>query len=90
MAKVDIRELKARASEIVGEVREHQASYVVTQRGVPVGMLSPVEEASEISSPVAEYDAVDAWDQLERLGAKMARSWAVDKPSAQLLSESRR
>ena len=90
MAKIGIRELKTRTSEIVREVREHQASYVVTHREIPVGLLSPFEETSEITSPIGEYGAGDAWRRLERLGEKMSRSWKAEKPSAQLVSEMRR
>lgn len=43
MPTVGIRELKSQASEIVRQVREEQVEYVVTLRGEPVAILSPVE-----------------------------------------------
>ncbi len=90
MAEIGIRELKARASEIVREVREQQASYVVTHRGRPVGLLTPFDEVSEITSPATEYGAGDAWGRLQRLGAEITRRWQSEKPSAELVSEMRR
>jgi prevent-host-death family protein len=44
MPRVGIRELKARASEIVRAVREEKAQYVITYQGQPVGVLSPIDE----------------------------------------------
>ena len=90
MAEIGIRELKARASEIVREVRQHQASYVVTHRGKAVGLLSPYEEVSEITNPAAEYGAGDAWERLQRVGEKVGRRWKSKKTSAKLISEMRR
>ena len=90
MDKIGIKELEARASEIVREVREQQASYVVTQGGRPVGLLTPFEEESEITSPRLEYGAADAWEELRNLGAEIARRWTSEKSSASLVSEMRR
>lgn len=89
MTDIGIRELKARASEILREVRQNRASYVVTYRGKPVGLLSPYEELSEITTPVTEV-GTDPWQRLERLGDEMSRRWTSDKPSAELISSMRR
>jgi prevent-host-death family protein len=45
MPDVGVRELKAHASEIIREVREEQAQYVITYPGRPVGLLTPLEHA---------------------------------------------
>ena len=45
MATIGIRELKNQAIEILREVRERQAEYIVTYRGKPVAMLVPMTEA---------------------------------------------
>lgn len=47
MAEIGIKELKAKASQIVDAVEEGTA-YVVTKRGVPAAVLLPVEEAEDI------------------------------------------
>ncbi|HEU5298752.1 MAG TPA: type II toxin-antitoxin system prevent-host-death family antitoxin [bacterium] len=87
MAELGIRELKARASEIVRRVRERRARYVITYRGRPVAMIGPLE-----SSPVTESEAGDpgAWDELERLGDAVGKGWRSPKTSVEILSESRR
>ena len=89
MAEIGIKELKTRASELVREVRERQASYVVTHRGKPVGLLTPFQEGSQITTPVAEYGR-DPWQELERLGEEISQRWKSSSSSAELVSDMRR
>jgi prevent-host-death family protein len=42
--RVGVRELKNRATEIVRQVRENQAEYVITYYGRPVAVLLPIDE----------------------------------------------
>ncbi len=44
MPSVGIRELKSQTSEIVRQVREERAEYIVTLRGEPVAVLLPVDK----------------------------------------------
>ena len=44
MERVGVRELKAHATQILREVREHRATYIVTVNGEPVATLAPVAE----------------------------------------------
>jgi prevent-host-death family protein len=41
---IGVRDLKNRASEIIRQVREEQAEYVVTVHGTPVAVLRPLDE----------------------------------------------
>ncbi len=43
MNEAGVRDLKVRASEILRDVRDRRARYVITYRGRPVAMLVPVE-----------------------------------------------
>ena len=43
MTEAGVRDLKVRASEILRDVRERRARYVITYRGRPVAMLVPLE-----------------------------------------------
>ena len=68
MAEIGIRELKARASEIVRAVREHRARYTITYRGRPVGVLLPLDEATQAEAlAVREGNilAVGSWEDVE-------------------------
>ncbi len=84
MREIGVRELKARASEIVRDVRDRRAQYVITYRGRPVGLLQPLNEPS--------LSTVDdtAWDELFQLGEEIGRGWASLLTTGELLSEMRR
>ena len=81
MAEIGIRELKNHASQIVREVREEQAEYVITYRGQPVARIVPIP---------AEEDAEQALEELERLSHEISARWKSDKSAVELLSETRR
>ena len=90
MPEIGVRELKTRASEIVRDVRDHRARYVVTYRGRPVGMLVPVEDIGLIDSARPAGQEQDAWDELTRLGRQIGAGWRSSLTSAELLSQLRR
>jgi prevent-host-death family protein len=90
MPDIGVRDLKTRASEIIRNVRERRARYIITYRGRPVGLLIPLEEAGLASLPPAAEPATAAWDELTRLGEEIGREWRSPLSSAELLSEMRR
>ena len=72
MAQVGVRELKARASEIIRAVRERRARYVITYRGRPVGVLLPLDEASRgevVDGTVQTVNPAILWDH-EPIGGR--------------------
>jgi len=90
MPDVGVRELKARASEIIRNVRYRRTRYVITYRGRPVGLLMPLDETRVASLPPEGESATAAWDELTRLGEEIGRGWRSSLTSAELLSEMRR
>ena len=88
MTQVGVRELKARASEIIRAVRDRRARYVITYRGRPVGLLLPLEEAGQVEG--AAGPGTDAWEELTRLGEEIGRGWQSPLTSTELLAEMRR
>lgn len=88
MTEVGIRELKSKASQILDDVRENGARYVITRRGRPVGVLLPIEEAPP--ADVAGADRADVWRELELLGEEIGRGWTSSRSSGEILSELRR
>ena len=90
MAEVGIRELKARASEIIREVRERRARYTITYRGRPVGVLLPLDETAQPEALTGGVHGDDVWDELDRLGEEIGQGWQSPLTSAELLSEMRR
>jgi prevent-host-death family protein len=89
MREIGVRELKARASEIIRAVRDQRARYTVTYRGRPVGVLMPLGEVSPHARPGEEAET-DVWPELMRLGEEIGRGWRVSDTAAELLSRMRR
>ena len=89
MAEIGIRELKARASEIVRAVREHRTRYLITYRGRPVGVLLPLEQVPALAVANETSDG-DVWRELQALGEAIGRGWQSPLTSTELLSEMRR
>jgi len=75
MPDIGVRHLKTHASEIIRQVREQRARYVITLRGKPVGLLMPVDEASPALSQSVDSLTEPAWDALTRLGEEIGREW---------------
>ena len=90
MPDVGVRELKIRASEIVRDVRDHRARYIITYRGRPVGILAPLDTAPQAAALSDIEAGATAWEELTRLGEKIGRGWQSALTSAELLSQMRR
>ena len=94
MARVGVRELKNHTTEIIREIRENQAEYVVTYRGRPVAVLLPLRDdwledeaarAIRITRPGEEV-----WAELEALRQEIGKSWLSDKTGVELVTAQRR
>lgn len=87
MREIDVRELKAKTSEILLGVRQRRARYIITYRGQPVALLSPLEEQAPSCAAGGESTA---WNELTRLGKEIGRAWPKGVSSADVLAEIRR
>lgn len=90
MPDVGVRELKARGLEIIRKVREQRARYVITYRGRPVGLLTPLGKAKPEAGSWGDESESTAWDDLTRLGEEIGREWQSPQTSVELLSDMRR
>jgi prevent-host-death family protein len=102
MKDIGIRELKAKASELVRHVAEEHATYTITRRGRAVGVLAPADfrppERSQAGLPrrspgssEPETKAGDAaWDRLEELWTRVDKSRPPRKSALCELAKIRR
>jgi prevent-host-death family protein len=94
MARVGVRKLKNQTTEIIRDVRENQAEYVVTYHGRPVAVLLPVSEewleAEARRAVEAAAPGEDVWTELEAIRQEIGASWQSDKSGVELVSEQRR
>lgn len=84
MEEIGIRELKARASDVVRAVKEQRARYVITQRGVPVAVIVPMDAVP----PEKKTD--EALQKMLVLRQKLGKNIRSKKKSVEILSEMRR
>jgi prevent-host-death family protein len=84
-----VRELKTHAARILRRVREARASYVLTHRGRPVGVILPIE-GSEVSQGAEHIDESAAWNAFLRAGRRLERRFRPDVSGVRLLSAMRR
>ena len=87
-ARIGVRDLKNRASELVREIHEEQAEYIITLRGEPVAVLRPLQKDDEQARLQAETD--DAFAKMEALAERITRAWRSPKSALELLEEQRR
>ena len=86
MKDIGIRELKTRASELVRHVAEEQATYTITRRGRPVGILAPTDFVQPKRSKAGDA----AWDRLEELWSRVDKSSQPRKSAVSELNKMRR
>jgi prevent-host-death family protein len=84
MEEIGIRELKARASEVVRAVKERRARYIITQRGKPAAVLLPLDAL------LPQPDPDEVWARLEQIREELGKGWQSEKSAVEILSEMRR
>ena len=94
MARVGVRELKNRTTEIIRDVCKNQAEYVVTYHSRPVAVLLPIDKAWLETEARRAAEAVtpgdDVWAELEALRQQIGRNCQSKKTAVEMISEQRR
>lgn len=85
MGVVGIRELKARASQVIRRVRDHGENIDVTHRGKVVARLVPVSRSSS-----GNRTSAAAWSTLDRVAKEIGASWPKGRSAIAAVREGRR
>jgi prevent-host-death family protein len=88
MKEIGIRELKSKASELVRHVAEEHATYTITKRGRPVGVLAPPDLVA--LTPKGKDAGRDAWDRLLALANRIGKQKGPRRSALQELFKMRR
>jgi prevent-host-death family protein len=88
MKTVGIKEFKTKATQIVREVREECAEYVVTVDGKPVARLIPFTAEDEAKERRASLDRDLAL--IDELAAEMGAAWVSPLTAAEAVAAQRR
>jgi prevent-host-death family protein len=87
MPRIGLRELKTRASEVLRDVEDNQARYVITRRGHPQAIIIPYSVAEE-REPVS--DRRKAWLEFSATLRGVGEQWTYPGSTDDLLEEMRR
>lgn len=81
MPYIGVRELREKTTQVIRDVRENRARYIVTLRGRPVAVILPMTEAD-----VAE----SGWSVYEKLAEQIRREWPKGLSTQEIMDEVRR
>ncbi len=92
--EIGVRDLKNQATEILREVREQQAEYIVTYHGKPVARIlpfdAPVNRASDDSAAGIGPTQADIWGEWDELSREIVQAQQGTRSAVELLFEMRR
>jgi prevent-host-death family protein len=92
MSLIGVRELKEQTSEVIRQVREERAEYVVTYKGKPVAVILPLntEKAEEVMVHSAKTAVISSWDEYEQLAQEIRNAWPAGLSTQDLIDAIRR
>ena len=85
MRSIGIRELKARTSQVIREVRLHGGEVDITHHGRVVARLVPVATPRPASRRSAAV-----WSTIDRVAREIGRRWPKGVSAVQAVREGRR
>lgn len=92
MPLIGVRELRERTAEVLRQVREEKAEYIITHQGHPMALLLPLNaKAAEAALLEAGKQATgDKWETYIRITEQIRQGWPADKHAQEVLDEVRR
>lgn len=87
MPGIGIHEIEKRASEIIRNVREEQAEYVVVYRGKPVATISPIRDDADGQSIDNIRPDVEFWARFDALAAAIDANWTSNMTAVEVVDE---
>lgn len=92
MPLIGVRELRQRTAEVLRQVREEKAEYIITYQGRPTALLLPVDTgAVEAAMVEASKQAVaGGWEAYVRVAEQVRQAWPVERKTQEVLDEIRR
>ena len=92
MPTIGVRQLREQTSEVLRQVREAQAEYIITYQGKPVALLLPVqsEVVEKAMVKAGRRSVADGWEAYARIAEELRRDWPADRSTQELIDEIRR
>lgn len=86
MPRIGLRQLKTHASEVLRDVEDNRARYVITSRNKPVGIIIPYTPLEE-AQPQSGEEALAAFFAA---GERVKQAWKSPLTPVEVLREMRR
>ncbi len=86
MPSIGLRHLKTHASEILRDVEENEARYVVTSRNKPLAIIIPYS-SREVTKPLSKDEA---WETFFAAGEQVRQAWQSPLTAVEILRDMRR
>ncbi|MBN1584445.1 MAG: type II toxin-antitoxin system Phd/YefM family antitoxin [Anaerolineae bacterium] len=92
MSLIGVRELRERASEVIRQVREEHAEYVITYQGRPVAIILPLDtDRAEAEMVQAGKKAIHRnGERYEKIANEIRAAWPANLSTQDLLDDIRR
>lgn len=92
MSLIGVRELKERTSEVIRQVREERAEYVVTYKGKPVAVILPLdqEQAEKVMVQSAKTAVSTGWEEYEQLAQELREACPPGLSTQEIIDAIRR
>jgi prevent-host-death family protein len=89
---IGVRELRDHTAEVLRRIAEEHAEYVITYRGRPVAVLSPIDQSAMGAAMLrAGKSGVDtAWDAYEEAVRQLREAWPEGTATQDILDDIRR
>jgi prevent-host-death family protein len=91
MSLIGVRELRQRTTEILRQVREQKAEYIITHQGRPVAVLLPVntEAIEKAMLETGKQTAGAGWEAYARLADEIRQNWPAELTTQTILDDIR-
>ena len=86
MPRIGLRHLKTHASEVMRDVEENRARYVITNRGEPVAVIVPFASTDEVGRQSKE----EAWQEFLQVRERIGEAQTGPFSAVELMRELRR
>ena len=92
MPVIGVRELREKTAEVLRQLRERRAEYVITYQGRPVAILLPVDSESVEAAmvEVGRKSALGSWKAHAELIERTGRDWPPEGNTQDVLNSIRR
>jgi len=91
MPLIGVRELRNNTAEVLRQVREEKAEYIITHQGKPVALMLPIDEEIMVEKMLdaAKKSSPTNWEVYQNLAESLRNSWPTGANTQSMLDDIR-